>query len=307
MDGCEASGGWTRRQRLARGYTASACMPNMLRCAISLALLTLLPSIAVAQNAADIVLSTVEDNQKEFDFVPCKREERLPAVRALFERMGAKAEDIQSPKQNGVENVVVRRSASVPTLDTVIVGAHYDFLGGGCGAVDNWTGIVVLAHLYKSIGRFSPRKNILFVAFDQEEKGLVGSGRMAKAIKKEETSQYCAMINLDSFGLAVPFALGNVSSASMIRLSEDIADELQVPFVTATIRQADADSSSFLKKDIPAITLSGLSSDWQKILHGKNDQPGRIQPFGVYAGYRIALSMWARIDESSCNAFAPAR
>jgi Iap family predicted aminopeptidase len=264
----------------------------------------MIPSVATGQGD---ILSTVEQIQNEFDSVPCKKQERLPAVRALFEKMGAKTEDIQSQKTNGVENFVVRRSTNPPGLDTIIIGAHYDFLGGGCGAIDNWTGIVTLAHLYRTIGKLSPRKNILFVAFDREEQGLVGSSAMARAIKKEEISHYCAMINLDSFGLAVPFALANVSSPSMIRLSEEVADQINVPFVTATIPSADADSSSFVRRNIPAITLSGLSNDWDSILHSKKDQAGKIQPASVYFGYRIALSMWGRIDEAPCDAFAASR
>jgi len=264
----------------------------------------MIPSVATGQGD---ILSTVEQIQNEFDSVPCKKQERLPAVRALFEKMGAKTEDIQSQKTNGMENFVVRRSTNPPGLDTIIIGAHYDFLGGGCGAIDNWTGIVTLAHLYRTIGKLSPRKNILFVAFDREEQGLVGSSAMARAIKKEEISHYCAMINLDSFGLAVPFALANVSSPSMIRLSEEVADQINVPFVTATISSADADSSSFVRRNIPAITLSGLSNDWDSILHSKKDQAGKIQPASVYFGYRIALSMWGRIDEAPCDAFAASR
>jgi hypothetical protein len=313
-------------------HTLNTCV---LRSAIGLLLLALMPSVASGQGAAERVggpeggkkaaeggsteaiptvgltlrdvLSTVEQIQKEFDSIPCNKQERLPAVRALFEKMGAKADDIQSQKINGVENFVVRRSATPPTLDTVIIGAHYDFLGGGCGAVDNWTGIVTLGHLYRTIGKLPARKNILFVAFDREERGLVGSGAMARAIKKEEISHYCAMINLDSFGLAVPFALANVSSPSLIRLSEDVADQINVPFVTATIPNAGADSSSFVKKNIPAITLSGLSKNWDSILHSKNDQASKIQPASVYFGYRLALSMWGRIDEAPCNAFAGSR
>ena len=276
----------------------------VLRSAIGLFLLAMIPSVATGQGD---ILSTVEQIQNEFDSVPCKKQERLPAVRALFEKMGAKTEDIQSQKTNGVENFVVRRSTNPPGLDTVIIGAHYDFLGGGCGAIDNWTGIVTLAHLYRTIGKLSPRKNILFVAFDREEQGLVGSSAMARAIKKEEISHYCAMINLDSFGLAVPFALANVSSPSMIRLSEEVADQINVPFVTATISSADADSSSFVRRNIPAITLSGLSNDWDSILHSKKDQAGKIQPASVYFGYRIALAMWGRIDEAPCDAFAASR
>ena len=261
-------------------------------------------STAESQITPDQMLSTVEHFKAEFDTVPCKKQERLLAVRALFERMGAKTEDVTSEKKSNVQNVIVRRTAEPPIPDTIVIGGHYDFIGGGCGAVDNWSGIVALAHLYKTIGHFKPRKNIVFVAFDREEEGLVGSRVFANAIKKEELPNYCAMINIDSFGLAGPFALTNVSSPPLVRLSEEIASKLQVPFVKVSIGNADTDSSSFLARKIPAVTLSGLSNNWESILHSKNDQADKVQPVSVYIGYRLALSLWGHIDEAPCAAFA---
>jgi hypothetical protein len=291
-------------------YTA-ACMPCVLKNAsLPLAgclLVLMLCTAGESQVAPDQVLSTVEQIQKEFDAVPCKKQERLPAVRALFEKLGARTEDLLSEKTRDVENLVVRRAAVHSVPDTIVIGAHYDFTGGGCGAVDNWSGIVALAHLYKTIGNFTPRKNILFVAFDREEEGLVGSGVMAKAIKNEDIPHYCAMINLDSFGLAGPFALTNVSSPSLVSLSEEIASKLKVPFFKVGLSNANADSSSFLARRIPAVTLSGLSKDWESILHTRNDQPGKVQAVSVYVGYRLALSMWAQIDEAPCATFRGSR
>ena len=186
------------------------------RFAVCLVALLMLTPITKSLGQSDNELSTVQEIRGEFDSVPCRRQDRLPAVRALFQKMGAKPEELTSQKRGTAENLVVHRPAGQQGEDTVVIGAHYDFIGGGCGAVDNWSGIVALAHLYRTIGNFTPRKNILFVAFDREEEGLLGSGNMARAIKKEEIPHYCAMINLDSFGLAGPFALSNTSSASLV-------------------------------------------------------------------------------------------
>jgi acetylornithine deacetylase/succinyl-diaminopimelate desuccinylase-like protein len=130
-------------------------------------------------------LSSVEDIQREFTSVPCRKQDRLPAVRALFEKMGAKPEELVSQKTGGVENLAVRRSAS--GTETIIIGAHYDFVGGGCGAVDNWSGIVALAHIYRTTGTFRFRKNIVFVAFDREEEGLIGSARWPERLRKRKS------------------------------------------------------------------------------------------------------------------------
>jgi len=260
----------------------------------------LLP-LARSQNPTDSLFSSVEEIQSDFKSVPCKKQERLPGVRALFERMGAKSEEITSQKQGNVENLMVRRSGTEP--DTVVVGAHYDFIDSGCGAVDNWSGIVALAHVYRAVAKMTPHKNVIFVAFDHEEEGLFGSKQMVRDIKKEDRSHYCAMINIDSLGLAGPFALSSSSSPALVRLSEQMADTMKMPFYKVAIKDADADSSSFVARGIPAVTLAGISKDWESILHTRNDQAEKIQPVSVYLGYRLALGLWERIDQSPCGAF----
>jgi hypothetical protein len=76
-----------------------------------------------------------------------------------------------------------------------------------------------------------------------------------------------------------------------------------ISFRTAPIDHADADSSAFLARRVPAITLAGLSSNWPSILHSKNDQKGRIDGRNVYLGYRLTLAVLNRIDEAPCDTF----
>jgi Iap family predicted aminopeptidase len=246
-------------------------------------------------------LATADEIKAEFAAVPCKNEDRLNAATALFEKMGAPASDISVDKHGSVENLVVRKQGSSQEL--IVIGAHYDKVRDGCGAIDNWTGIVVVAHLYQSLKSVPLKKTILFVAFGREEEGLVGSRAMVAAIKKDQIGQYCEMINFDSFGLAPPQVADNMSSKKLGTLAADIARELKIPFNHAAIPNADADSSSFIGRKIPAVTLHGLNSDWPRILHSIRDQAAKINPVSVYLGYRLALAMVIRLDESACGAY----
>jgi len=260
-------------------------------------------SVLLAGNllGQDSRISTEAQLKADVELAPCKSEERLEIVKKLFLKMGAKESDISIEKYKDSENVVVKKKGA--SDETVIVGAHYDKVKEGCGAIDNWTGIVILANLYKTLAQSSTTKSYVFVAFDQEEIGLLGSKAIVKAIPKENLPQYCAMVNMDSFGFAVPQAPSNMSNSKMVKLAKEIAKGMKLQFSDAAISNADADSSSFLAKKIPAITFDGLSSDWQKYLHGKNDQVANINVQSVYIGYRFILAYITKIDAAGCGEF----
>jgi Zn-dependent M28 family amino/carboxypeptidase len=263
-------------------------------------------STAFAQEAGEaskLRISTPEEIRSEFDSVPCKNGDRLKTVKALFEKMGAKTEDIAVEKVKGVENIVIRKAAARDSAEKIVIGAHYDKVIAGCGAIDNWTGIVALAHVYRSVKDLPLKKNVVFVAFGREEEGLVGSSAMAGEIKKEQAAEYCAMINIDSLGLGMPQVADNMSNKKLLDFTVSLAKEMKAPFAHGPLAGGDSDSTSFNRKGIPAVTIHALNNDWRKVLHSNNDQPTKIDHESVYLGYRIALSLLVRIDAADCQAF----
>jgi Zn-dependent M28 family amino/carboxypeptidase len=263
-------------------------------------LLFLMFSIA-AQNKPVSIVSTKEDLLESVNSVPCKNEERLEAIKSLFQKMGAKPEEITVEKLNKdkISNVIVTKKGK--TDETIIIGAHYDKVSEGCGAVDNWTGISIIAHIYKTFSKIETNKTLLIVAFDQEEKGLLGSEAMAKEIPKEKRTQYCSMVNFDSFGFSPPFVLQNTSTSKLQESARKFAKENDFKMANVEITGADADSSSFKSRDIPAITFSGLDGNWQKILHSSNDKLDKINIDSVYFGYRFGLAFLAKLDSDVCR------
>lgn len=249
-----------------------------------------------------VKLSTEDDIKNEIALTPCKNSERLEAAKKLFQQMGASDSDISIEKLKDVQNLVVTKKGK--TNEIVIIGAHYDKVSDGCGAIDNWTGIVIIANLYRTLRGYSTNKTYLFVAFDKEESGLLGSNAMAKAIPKEHRANYCSMVNLDSFGFGYPQVLDNVSNKKMTDLAKDLAKELEMPFSHASLAgSTDADSSSFNAKDIPAVTFHGLSDKWQEYLHSSKDKVENINSSSVYVGYRFLLQFAVKLDASGCEIF----
>jgi Iap family predicted aminopeptidase len=246
-----------------------------------------------------VTVSSLDHFDDEFKAVPCKNADRQEAVKSLFERMGVTGSEMAVEKFKRVENVVIRKPGISDGV--IVIGAHYDKVNDGCGALDNWTGIVTIAHLYRSLKSIPTQKTILFVGFGKEEEGLVGSRAMVDKIKTNE--EYCVMINVDSLGLAVPLVMDNTSNSKLEKATEELAKEMKIPFTHARIDKANADSSSFLARNIPAVTITGLTNDWPKILHSRKDQATIVIPDSVFLGYRLALALVTRVDKSPCDAY----
>jgi putative aminopeptidase FrvX len=272
------------------------------------AILILLGPIAYAQPtsapaaSSDPFLpkSVVEESIKS---VPCKIPERREGVKKLFLNAGAKEADIkfESFDKDRAANVVVRLAGR--NAETIVIGAHYDRTNSGCGAMDNWTGVAIIAHIYRYLREVETDKSYVFAAFDQEEEGLKGSREMVKKMPDADRANVCSMVNFDSFGQGYPIALRNASSPKLVKFAEDFAKESKVKFQAVTIENASSDSASFDEKKIPAITLSGLTGNWQNILHSANDQVERVNIDSVYLGYRFGLVFISKLDPLPCGQF----
>jgi len=246
--------------------------------------------------AEGLVIATPAEIQADLESVVCKSSAREAAVVNLFGKMGASPEDITIEKTGGIHNVVIYKKGN--SEEKIIVGAHYDKVSPGCGAIDNWSGIVILANIYRSLRGVLTQKSVEFVAFGGEEEGLLGSKAMAGKMNKEQIAITSAMINLDSFGMGAVQAAANLSSPKLVDFAAALAKELNIPFGNSPIGGADADSSSFRVRKIPAITLHALTGGWEQTLHSDNDQLKVVKLVSVYTGYRFALLMVVEIDQA---------
>lgn len=257
--------------------------------------------VAFAQQPA-IELVTQDEISAEIGLAPCNNEDRLEAVRKLFQTSGATDADISIQKFRDIQNLVVTKKGK--SDETIVISAHYDKVKDGCGAIDNWTGIVIIANIYRTLRHLDTEKTLLFVAFDKEELGLFGSQAMVRAIPKDKRQDYCSNINLDSFGFTYPQVLDNVSTQKMADMAKALADEVKMPYGHASLQgAADADSSSFKSAGIPAVTLHGLNNDWQKYLHSSKDIVKNINPSSVMVAYQFLLRFVAKVDASNCAIF----
>jgi len=82
-------------------------------------------------------------------------------------------------------NIIARLTASEPTDEWIIIGAHMDSVRNA-GADDNGSGSTAVLEAATILPQLSGRKvNIMFAWFDEEELGLIGSRYLARRLKNE--------------------------------------------------------------------------------------------------------------------------
>jgi hypothetical protein len=192
-------------------------------------------------------------------------------------------------------NVIAVLPGSDTTLrdEYVLIGAHYDHLGGGGtgslapaeeavhnGADDNASGVAAMLHAAELLsGERPPARSILFMAFTGEESGLLGSAYFA-AHPTVPIAAIVGMLNMDMVGRlgAGPLIVYGVDTAAeWTALLEPAATRAGVGLATRGEGYGPSDHTSFYTRDIPVLhfftNVHGdyhrPSDDWELI-----DGPG---------------------------------
>lgn len=75
-----------------------------------------------------------------------------------------------------------------------IVGAHYDAVVRSPGADDNASGVAGVLETARVLSQHAFEATIIFIAFDREEQGMIGS---AAYVARHANEDICGMVNLD--------------------------------------------------------------------------------------------------------------
>ncbi len=129
-------------------------------------------------------------------------------------------------------NICFLLPASEASKGTIVVGAHYDHLGAGpegvfAGADDNASGVAALIEIAEQFAaRASRPRDVLFLAFDCEEQGMVGSSYWV-AHPTVPLDRVDAMVNIDMLGRSVMDRFPGCVFAFGTEWSEDLGGHLR--------------------------------------------------------------------------------
>lgn len=187
-------------------------------------------------------------------------------------------------KKTTVKNVMGMVKSAKSTGEYIVIGAHYDHVGFSRpqskekdsifnGADDNASGTTGLLMLAQSFARLSENihRNIVFVAFSGEEKGLYGSRAFVET-PPLPLQQCVAMFNMDMIGRNDSNTLsvgGNSRCPELAQLNEKMNQTLTKPFIVKYDAEQfffRSDQANFAKKKIPVLFyFSGEHADYHKV------------------------------------------
>jgi len=202
------------------------------------------------------------------------------------------------PFGNGHRNILGLLEGSDPELreEVILVGAHYDHVGYGNaqnsngpvgyihnGADDNASGIAGLLEAIEALTSLPqpPRRSILFVAWDAEEKGLLGSYYWLEH-PTIPLDQVVLAINSDMIGRLRKQRLemyGTRSSAGLRELiaRQNVDGAIAIDFTWEM--KDDSDHWPFFIRNIPSLMFhTGLHDDY----HRPSDDPERVNNEGMH-------------------------
>ena len=216
------------------------------------------------------------------------------------------------PFGHNYRNILALLPGSDATLkeQTIVVGAHYDHLGHGNprnnnlpgtiypGADDNasgTSGVLELARAFSSLP-IAPRRSILFVCFDGEEKGLLGSKHWT-AEPTLPLGSVKFMLNLDMIGALRAervLVFGSRTASGLRRVASISNQECGLTLDFSWQMKANADHYSFFERGIPTLFLH---TDLHERYHRPTDVAAKINRDGMMRVARLAFALLYELAE----------
>ncbi len=186
-----------------------------------------------------------------------KQEARTYLV-AVLGRLGLEAKR-QAYGTEGGENIYAVLPCGRPGANAVVLGAHYDSVRRGPGANDDGTGVAAVALVAAELRQTRQRtRDLYFVFFDEEERGLRGSRAFAQMLVDQKRPVY-AVHTIDQMGWdsnhnrAIELELPYKGATEVYQAA---AAALHMPITIYTTTEAGSDHSAFRRLGFNAVGIT---------------------------------------------------
>jgi putative aminopeptidase FrvX len=157
------------------------------------------------------------------------------------------------------ENVYAELKCGKPGSDAIVLGAHYDSVRVAPGANDDGTGVVTVLGVARSLMRSKPKlHDVIFVFFDEEERGLVGARNFAEMLKSANRAVH-SVTTIDQVGwdsnhnraieLELPFD-------GIVDIYKQAAARLKMDIIIHTTTETGSDHTAFRRLGFKAVGVT---------------------------------------------------
>jgi hypothetical protein len=203
-------------------------------------------------------------------------------IRNEFDQMGLNTEIQYINKNKTQQNVIAIMEGNDPVLknEVIVIGAHYDHLGIKNskvynGADDNASGTATIIEIARNLSKNKElfKRTVVFVAFDAEEIGLVGSTfYINDFIEKNSVQNVVLMMSLDMVGYLKQSGKLKISGVKTLENHLQFFDQVKFDEnFKLELKSFDnsmftgSDHGPFLNRKIPAFHVTtGLKSPYHK-------------------------------------------
>ena len=237
-----------------------------------------------------------EDVEARLEALALTNAERAAAVERLFREAGCEATLRQeSVPGSELPNVICRLPGRSATR--IVVGAHYDKVELGEGAADNWSGAALLPSLYRSLATRERLHSFEFIAFSDEEAGLVGSLGHVRALDTSQRRATLAMVNLDTLALGTLKVERRGADPTLLCYMLGSRALLDLPIELVNVdRVGTSDFAPFRAAGIPVLSVHSIGQAKLRVLHSKDDTLAALDREAYYASYRVLALYLALLD-----------
>ncbi len=227
-----------------------------------------------------------------------KQAGKLAARKFLREEFESFGYTVTEQAYGSGTNLIAERTGKSGKV--LVVSAHYDSVNNA-GADDDGTGVVTMLATAKLLDKKALKHTVRFVAFDEEELGLIGSKAYAKSLKGEKAN-ILGDVQMEMMGYNAKkdgkfhvISCDRADSQFMVDAFEAVVKKLDTGLVITRACTDRSDHASFWNEDMPAIVMSEnfFGGDANPCYHKKCDKMDRMH-----------MDYFERVAEASANLVA---
>ncbi len=221
-------------------------------------------------------------------------------IELLVQAGASRQELVEQPvhtQEPDSRNVIATLPGLDPIAGILVLAAHTDSMGGGDGAVDDWSGAVMLASLYQVLRQQELRHTILFAAFASEEHGCQGSAQFVRGLHRDTRAELQAMVNLECLGVGRPRTWTNRSADSLEVLCRMAGKRTGLAVKRQVLFGYKSDAQSFAHAGIPSITIHSLGPKDLGCINGPADTVDRISLYRFARTFQLLTAFLERLDQ----------